>query len=82
MTRQKGNIIGERVRKARLTASPTVTQEQLAARLQVAGFTYIDQAMISRIESRSRPVQDYELLAIAEALGVAVGWLLVAESAP
>jgi transcriptional regulator with XRE-family HTH domain len=53
-----------------------VTQEQLAARLQVAGFAYIDQAMISRIESLNRPVQDYELLAISKALGVAVDWLL------
>jgi transcriptional regulator with XRE-family HTH domain len=61
---------------ARLSAKPAVTQEQLAARLQVAGFEYIDQAKVSRIESGERPVQDYELLAISKALGVTPGWLL------
>ena len=76
MTPHRGNIIGERVRRARLSAKPAVTQEQLAARLQVAGFDNIDQTKISRIESGERPVQDYELLALSKALGVTSGWLL------
>jgi transcriptional regulator with XRE-family HTH domain len=79
LTPQKKNIIGERVRLARLQAKPPITQEQLAARLQVEGFGYIDQAKISRIENGARPVQDYELLALSEALNVTPNWLLSAE---
>jgi transcriptional regulator with XRE-family HTH domain len=49
MTKRKKNIIGSRVRKARYEAKPPISQEDLAARLQLAGLK-IDQAMISRIE--------------------------------
>jgi transcriptional regulator with XRE-family HTH domain len=73
---RKENIVGERVRTARLRAKPPVSQEDLAARLQVQGLAYMDQAKISRIESCSRPVYDYEVVALAKALAISVGWLL------
>jgi transcriptional regulator with XRE-family HTH domain len=73
---ERANIVGDRVREARLKAKPPITQEELAARLQVQGFAYIDQAKISRIESRIRPVNDYEVIALAKALGVSINWLL------
>ena len=76
MNERRGNIIGERVRQARLNAKRPITQDQLAARLQVEGYDYFDQAKISRIENGERPVQDYELSAISRALGVTAGWLL------
>jgi transcriptional regulator with XRE-family HTH domain len=79
-TDRKGNIVGERVRMARLRAKPPVSQEDLAARLQVQGFAYMDQAKISRIESSLRPVYDYEVVALAKALTVPVGWLLNEQS--
>jgi transcriptional regulator with XRE-family HTH domain len=76
VTPQKANIVGSRVREARLRAKPSITQEDLVARLQVHGLTQIDQAKISRIESGARPVYDYEIVPLAKALGVSIGWLL------
>ena len=36
----------------------------------------MDQAKISRIESATRPVYDYEVVQLARALDVSVSWLL------
>ena len=69
------NLIGVRLRQARASANPKITQAQLAARLQVKGIS-IDRVAISKIESGTRPVTDIELVAIAEAIGVSVFWLL------
>lgn len=76
MVRKRGNIVGNRVRLARSLARPPVTQEELVARLQVEGLSYMDQAMVSRIESGERSVVDFELLELSRALGVSVHWLL------
>ena len=73
---QKRNIVGSRVRNARREAKPPVTQTDLVARLQVLGVV-IDQSGISKIESGQRPVLDFEVVALAKALKVAVAWLLV-----
>jgi transcriptional regulator with XRE-family HTH domain len=75
-SRKRGNIVGERVRVARATAKPPITQEDLVARLQVQGLSYMDQAKVSRIESGERPVVDFELLELSHALNVSVPWLL------
>ena len=72
---QKRNIVGSRVRNARREAKPPVTQTDLVARLQVLGVV-IDQSGISKIESGQRPVLDFEVVALAKALKVAVAWLL------
>ena len=69
------NIIGNRVRRARRQERPPVTQNDLVARLQVLGVK-IDQSMISRIEKGSRPVLDFEVVALAEALKLSCQWLL------
>lgn len=73
---KKDNIVGDRVRDTRLKAKPLITQEDLVARLQVLGLDYMDQAKISRIETGTRPVYDYEIVPLAKALGVSVHWLL------
>ncbi|MGH2353837.1 MAG: helix-turn-helix domain-containing protein [Chloroflexota bacterium] len=52
-----------------------MTQAELAARMQVAGFD-LDRAGIAKIESRLREVDDRELVALASALGVSAAWLL------
>ena len=59
----KCNISGERIKSARAKAK--LTQDQLAARLQVAGLQ-MGQMAISRIESGKRLVPDFELPIIAE----------------
>jgi transcriptional regulator with XRE-family HTH domain len=68
------NLIGERVRKARLACHPPVTQEDLAGRLAAREIT-IDQTAISRIENQTRYLMDYEIVAIAKALKVSVAYL-------
>ena len=77
---RKINIVGDRVRAARLNAKPPIRQEDLVARLQVLGLEYMDQAKISRIESGTRPVYDYEVFQLARALDVSVSWLLSEQS--
>jgi transcriptional regulator with XRE-family HTH domain len=69
------NIIGERVRMAREKAKPGITQNDLAARLQVEGLR-LERVTISKIETGYREVTDVEALAIAKALGVSVAWLM------
>jgi transcriptional regulator with XRE-family HTH domain len=78
---EKRNIVGERVRQARKRAKPPVTQLDLVARLQVLGMK-IDQSGLSKIEGGNRPVFDYEVIALAKALKVEVGWLLGESAVP
>jgi transcriptional regulator with XRE-family HTH domain len=74
------NIVGHRIKIARKMSNPSLTQEDLVARLQAGGLDYMDQAKISRIESGSRPVYDYEIVVIAKCLRVSVNWLLEIEN--
>lgn len=70
----KRNIIGGRVRQARLKSNPVVSQDDLAGRLAGQGVS-MDRTAISRIESQARYAMDYEAAAIARALKVSVAWL-------
>ena len=67
------NLCGERVRDARVKEG--WSQEQLAAKLQLAGLQ-LGQMAVSRIETGKRVVPDFELPIIAEVLGVTTDWLL------
>ena len=69
------NVIEHRVRQARLKCSPAVSQDDLAGRLVAQRIT-LDRSAISRIESGTRYLMDYEIVAIAKSLKVSVGWLL------
>ena len=68
------NVSGERVRQMR--TKKRMTQADLAARVQTTGVILEQDNAISRIESGSRMVQDYELRALAEVLGVTSDWLM------
>ena len=68
------NLVGRRVREARLKSTPPVSQDDLAGRLAARGIS-LDQTAISRIESQARYLMDYEAAAIARALKVSVAWL-------
>jgi len=70
------NISGERIRQER--TKQRYTQADLAARVQVNGVI-LERDCISRIENGLRMVQDFELRAIAAALGVTTDWLLEME---
>ncbi len=74
-TAPRRNIIGRRVRQARLKCNPAVSQDDLAGRLAARGIL-LDRTAVSRIESQSRYVMDYEAAAIARALKVSVAWLM------
>lgn len=67
------NLCGDRVRQARVKLK--LTQEELAARLQVAGVT-IERDSVSRIEKGTRFVADFELVVLAKVLKVDINWLV------
>jgi transcriptional regulator with XRE-family HTH domain len=68
------NIVGSRIRQARKSANPSITQMDLVARLEVQGIS-IDRSGLSKIETGHRPVTDIEAAGIARALKVSVSWL-------
>lgn len=71
------NIIGSRV--VAIRKSKGIKQREFLARLQTLGLD-ISQTSLSRLEGQYRLVQDYEVLVIAKALEVSVGYLLGEES--
>jgi hypothetical protein len=78
MPETNSNIVGARVREARLKCRPPLTQDDLSGRLAAAGVA-IDRAGISKIEIGIRCVLDFEVKALAKVLKVSVGWLLGAK---
>lgn len=75
----KGNVSGDRVRELRLRAR--LSQSALAAKMQTEGVI-VEQDVISRIESGSRLVTDYELLALTKIFNVSADWLIGADAKP
>jgi transcriptional regulator with XRE-family HTH domain len=69
------NIVGPRVRQARLAHLPKLRQDDLAACLRLQGVE-LDRPAICKIECQRRAVSDIELAALAVALGVSSSWLL------
>lgn len=73
-TQNSRNILGDRVREARMRFKPALSQDDLAGRLAKQGIV-LDRSAISRIEGRARYVMDYEIKALAKSLKVSVAWL-------
>jgi len=69
------NIVGERVAEGRRGCKPVLTQDALSGKLALLGIQ-LDRAAIAKIENNHRHVFDYELKALAKALGVDANWLL------
>ena len=67
------NICGARVKEARKKLG--ISQEALAARLQVEGVN-IERDSVSRIEIGTRFVADYEIAVLCKVLGVSAEYLL------
>lgn len=67
------------MKKARLALKPKLSQDALSGKLAARGVT-IDRAGIAKLETGRRYVSDFEVKALAAALGVTVGWLLGTES--
>jgi len=77
--KQNNNLVGKRVKKARLAQKPKLSQDALSGKLAARGVT-IDRAGIAKLEAGSRYVSDFEVKALAAALKVTVGWLLSGEN--
>ena len=69
---EKCNACGESIRKERESAG--LSQEQLAARLQLNGIN-LNQKAISRIETGERVIADYELFVFAKVFRVKLDYL-------
>jgi transcriptional regulator with XRE-family HTH domain len=69
------NIAGRRIAEARNSCKPQLTQDALSGRLARLGVQ-LDRAAIAKIENNHRRILDYELKALAKALGVPANWLL------
>jgi HTH-type transcriptional regulator, cell division transcriptional repressor len=69
------NLIGRTVRTIRKAAQPPLLQEDLCGRVARYGVT-LTRTQVAKIEAGSRPVFDYELVALAKALRVPVTRLL------
>lgn len=75
----KGNVSGDRIRELRLKAR--LSQAALAAKMQTEGVI-AEQDVISRIESGSRLVTDYEILVLTRIFNVSADWLIGTEREP
>lgn len=69
----KKNVCGDRERDAR--QKQRLTQEDLAAKLQIAGVI-MERDSVSRIEIGTRFVTDYELMVLSKVLDVSMQWLV------
>ena len=72
---EQRNLVGSRIRKARLSEKPKASQAEISARLAVQGVI-LSANSIGKIEMGTRPVTDIQLMAFAKALKVPVTWLL------
>ena len=80
--RASRNIIGKRVREARLRYDPPLTQDQLAGRLAGEGVQ-LDRVGLAKVEGGLRSAFDFEVKALAAVLKVDANWLLgIDASAP
>lgn len=71
---QAKNIVGRRIAEARGLSHPPLTQDSLSGKLALLGVP-LDRSAIAKIEGNHRYVLDYELKALAQALGVQLEWL-------
>lgn len=72
----KANLIGPRLRTARGLHTPILTAERTAAlATELSGFE-ITENMLNKIETQRRSVYDFEVYALALAVGVDARYLL------
>lgn len=67
------NICGAKVEQRRKAIG--MKQKDLLTQLQIKGID-LNASGLSKLEGQLRSVNDYELVAIAETLGVTINWLL------
>lgn len=75
------NLIGRRVKQARLGCDPPLTQDQLSGKLASAGV-HLDRVALAKVESGLRSAFDFEVKALAAVLKVDASWLLGIDAKP
>jgi ribosomal protein L20 len=78
--RQTRNIVGKRVKAARQSHVPSLTQDQLSGKLAAEGVQ-LDRVAIAKMETGNRCAFDFEVKALAAVLKVDANWLLGIETA-
>lgn len=68
--------LGRNIRRYRLERKPSLTQEQLAAKLQARGHATVSIQRISEMELGTRSVKAEELVSLARVLHVTITTLL------
>lgn len=68
------NLVGPSIRAWRMNRG--ITQDELAARLQLSGLDHLDRVAVAKIESQIRSVYDFEVIVLANALKVTVAELM------
>ena len=71
------NIAGARVEQRRKAIG--MKQKDLLTQLQVRGVD-LNASGLSKLEGQIRSINDYELIALSDVLGVSVNWLLGIEN--
>lgn len=71
------NIVGKRIEMRRRELG--IKQIELLAQLQIQGIE-MTASGLSKLEGQIRCVNDYELVAIADILGVSINWLVGIEN--
>jgi hypothetical protein len=69
------NIVGRRVKEARLRFDPPLTQDRLSGKLARKGI-HLDRVALAKIENGIRCAFDFEVKALAAVLRVDANWLL------
>lgn len=67
------NIAGERVEQRRKAIG--MKQKDLLTQLQVRGID-LNASGLSKLEGQLRSINDFELVALADVLGVSINWLV------
>jgi hypothetical protein len=75
-TSNQRNAISTRLRIARAMHDPPLTQETLCSLLQSTTGLELQSSTVAKIETDARSVYDFEVRALARALGVTNDWLL------
>ena len=68
MAKRFRNILGPKIRELRQNAG--LSQDDLAARLQLAGLENLDRVAVAKIESQIRSIFEYELIVLGSVLKV------------
>lgn len=74
------NVVGFKIRTARLAEKPPATQRDISARLELH-HVQLSASSIGKIENGTRPITDVQIIAFAKALKVAPGWFFQEETA-